>query len=240
MKATVRRSIAVPAALACLLVSATSARAATVWDGDAAGGTRVFGSVECAEPGSLVTAANPDGHGTVFRFTKPGGLVRCESRGISVGGTRYAFTPGSTYWLGWESQLSTVSGDFVVWQWKSYPDAAQNYPLIMTVKDGSIRLFHVGTDATWRLIWSAPVSAGAWNRFALGIHTSASAASGWVELSFNGTRQTFAGGGTRYAARTWDSANEPKWGIYDRDTPQSDAVNRLDRLRVGTAYADVG
>jgi hypothetical protein len=240
MRATVRRFTAVPAALACLLVSATSARAATVWDGDAARGAGVFGSVECAEPGSLVTAANQEGHGTIFRFTKPGGLVRCESRGISVGGTRHAFAPGSTYWLGWESQLSTVSGDFVVWQWKSYPNAAQNYPLIMTVKDGSVRLFHVSTDATWHLIWSAPVAAGAWNRFALGIHTSASAESGWVELSFNGTRQTFTGGGTRYAARTWDSANEPKWGVYDRDTPQSDVVNRLDRLRVGTTYADVG
>ncbi|WP_395570312.1 heparin lyase I family protein [Streptomyces sp. BK79] len=240
MRATVRRSTALLAGLACFLTPATSARAAIVWDGDAARGTGVFGSVECAEPGSLVTAANQDGHGTIFRFTKPSGLVRCESRGISVGGTRYAFAPGSTYWLGWESQLSTVSGDFVVWQWKSYPNAAQNYPLIMTVKDGSVRLFHVSTDAAWHLIWSAPVSAGAWNRFALGVHTSASAGSGWVELFFNGTRQTFADGGTRYAARTWDSANEPKWGVYDRDTPQSAAVNRLDRLRVGTAYSDVG
>ncbi|MFJ4840084.1 heparin lyase I family protein [Streptomyces sp. NPDC088746] len=240
MTATARRTTAVLAGLACFLAPATPARAATVWDGDAARGAGVFGSVECDEPGSLVTAANQDGHGTVFRFTKPGGLIRCESRGIAVGGTRYAFAPGSTYWLGWESQLSTVSGDFVVWQWKSYPNAEQNYPLIMTVKDGSVRLFHVGTDATWHLIWSAPVSAGAWNRFALGIHTSASAGSGWVELSFNGTRQTFTGGGPRYAARTWDSANEPKWGVYDRDTPQSDVVNRLDRLRVGTTYADVG
>ncbi|MFJ4624525.1 heparin lyase I family protein [Streptomyces sp. NPDC088812] len=236
-----RRSapVVVAVALAWSAALAPSAHAATVWDGDAAQGTGVFGSVECAEPGSLVTAANPDGHGTIFRYTKPSGLIRCESRGLSVDGARYTFAADSTYWLGWESQLSTVSGDFVVWQWKSYPNADQNYPLIMTVKDGAVRLFHVGTDAAWNLIWSAPVAAGAWHRFALGVHTSASASSGWVELYFDGTAQTFTDGGTRFTGRTWDSANEPKWGAYDRDTPESDVVHRVDGLRMGTTHADV-
>ncbi|MGP2440316.1 heparin lyase I family protein [Streptomyces sp. JW3] len=239
MSARTRRAAALLTGLLCLAVPATPAHAATLWDGDAAGGTGVFGSVECEAPGSLVTAANQDGHGTIFRYTKPSGLIRCESRGIAVGGTRYAFAPDATYWLGWESQLSTVTGDFVVWQWKSYPNAQQNYPLIMTVKNGSTRLFHVDTAATWHLIWSAPVAAGQWRRYALGIHTSASAAAGWVELYADGVPQTFADGSTRYAARTWDSANEPKWGVYDRDTPESDAVHRIDGLRVDTAYPDV-
>ncbi|MFD5625236.1 MULTISPECIES: heparin lyase I family protein [unclassified Streptomyces] len=240
MRARTRRRAALVAALAWLTSPATPAHAATIWDGDAGQGIGVFGSVECDSPGSLVTAANPDGHGTIFRYTKPSGLIRCENRGVKVDGTRYAFAPDTTYWLGWESQLSSVSGDFVVWQWKSYPNAQQNYPLIMTVKDGSVRLFQVGTDAAWNLIWSAPVAAGEWHRYALGIHTSASASSGWVELYADGARQTFTDGATRHPARTWDSANEPKWGVYDRDTPQNAVVNRIDRLRVGTSYADVG
>ncbi|MFH9468838.1 heparin lyase I family protein [Streptomyces clavifer] len=231
---------ALAAAAAWTLLSPASAQAAGIWDGDASKGTGVFGSVECPAPGSLITAAGDSAHGTIFRYTKPGGDIRCESRGISVNGSsRHAFSDDSTYYLGWESQLSSVSGDFVVWQWKSYPNAQQNYPLIMTVKDGSVRLFHVTTGGDWTLLWSGPVAAGEWNAFAIGIHTSGSDSSGWVELYFNGGKQTLADSGTRYTCRTWDSANEPKWGVYDRDDGSTTLTHRIDGLRMGTSYADV-
>ncbi|MFC8596701.1 heparin lyase I family protein [Streptomyces atroolivaceus] len=231
---------ALAAAVAWPLLSTASAQAAGIWDGDASKGTNVFGNVECPAPGSLITAASGTPHGTVFRYTKPGGDIRCESRGVSVNGSsRYAFAAGSTYYLGWESQLSSVSGDFVVWQWKSYPNAQQNYPLIMTIKDGSARLFHVTTGGDWQMLWSEPVTAGDWNAFAVGIRTSGTASSGWVELYFNGTKQTLADGSTRYACRTWDSANEPKWGVYDRDDGSTTLINRVDSLKMGTSYADV-
>ncbi|NGO78380.1 hypothetical protein G6045_22350 [Streptomyces sp. YC504] len=226
---------------AWLLLAASPAHASVIWDGDAARGTDVFPSLECPSPSSVITADSSTGHGTVFRYTKAAGDIRCESRGVSVGGSRYAFADGGTYYFDWESQLSTVSGDFVVWQWKSYPNADQNYPVIMTVKDGAIRLFHVPPGSTsWTLLWSAPVQAGAWNRYAVGIHAGSSASSGWVELYFNGVPQTLTGGGTRYAARTWDSANEPKWGAYDRDDGSTEIINRVDSLKLGTSYADVG
>jgi hypothetical protein len=227
-------------AAAWIVLTSHPAQAALLWDGDAANGTGVFGSLECADPGGIEAVSSTSGHGTIFRYTKPAGSIRCESRGISVAGSRYSFADDSTYYFGWESQPSTVSGDFVVWQWKSYPNADQNYPLIMTIKDGAVRLFYVAPGAgSWTLLWSQTIAAGDWNRYTIGIHTSSSESSGWVELYFNGAQQTLAGGTTRYTGRTWDSANEPKWGAYDSDDGSTEIVNRIDSLRMGTSYADV-
>ncbi len=229
-----RYPAAVAAATLLALAVIPAARADIFWNGDASGGTAVFGNLDCAGPGSVITAAGSTGHGTIFRFTKPAGDIRCESRGIRVDGDRYAFEPDADYWFGWQSQLSTVSGDFVVWQWKSYPNAEQNYPLIMTVKDGSVRFFYVAPDATgWTLLWSTPIRAGEWNSFAVGVHTSASATAGWAELYFNGVEQV------RVTGRTWDSANEPKWGVYDRDDGSTEVINRIDSLRSGTSFSDL-
>ncbi|MFJ8820759.1 hypothetical protein ACIREE_03140 [Streptomyces sp. NPDC102467] len=234
--------VAAAAAAALLLINTGTAQAAAVWDGDATHGTGVFGSVECDSPGSLVTAAQTDGHGTVFRYTKAVGVYRCESRGIDVGGSRYTFANDHTYWLGWEQKFSVVPGsgsDFVPWQWKSYPNSSQNYPLLMTVGSGVLKLVYVAPGASWKTIWSTPVTAFDWNQVALGIHTSDSASDGWVELYYNGVQQKFTDGTTRAEGRTWDSANEPKWGAYDRDNTTTEIVNRVDSLKVGTAYGDV-
>ncbi|MDQ1013004.1 hypothetical protein QFZ82_007489 [Streptomyces sp. V4I23] len=234
-------SAAATAAATALLFS-SSAQAAVVWDGDASQGTTVFGNVECESPGSLVTVAQDDGHGTVFRYTKSVGTYRCESRGVRVDGSRYAFADNETYWFGWEQKFSVVptSTDWVPWQWKSYPDAEQNYPLLMTVGNGKVNLVYVGPNgASWRYIWSKSVEAWDWNRVAIGIHTSGSASSGWVELYYNGAKQTFTNGSTRFTGRTWDSANEPKWGAYDRGNTTTEIVNRVDSLKFGTTYGDV-
>ncbi|MGF6835120.1 hypothetical protein QF015_003315 [Paenarthrobacter sp. TE4293] len=219
------------------------ASAATIWDGDASQGTGVFRGTECEDPGTLTTPTQTDGHGTVFRFAKGSTEWRCEGRGIRVGANPYTFVENSTYYLGWESKLDQVSlpggGDFVVFQWKSYPDADQNYPVLMTVANGNVRLHYVAPGGTWQQIWSKPIAAFDWHKFALGIHTSTSATDGWIELWFDGVKQTFSNGQQRFVGRTWDSANEPKWGVYDRDNVTDQIVNRVDSLRVGTTYADV-
>ncbi|MGS2620116.1 heparin lyase I family protein [Micromonospora sp. LZ34] len=240
-----KRSIGIAAAAATLMVAATStpAHAYVIWDGDASQGTGVFGNIECPSPGSVVTEAQTDGHGTVFRYTKGASEWRCESRNIRVGGSRYTFQNNSTYYLGWESKLDRVSlpggGDFVVFQWKSYPDGTQTYPLLMTVKDGRVRLHYVAPGNSWHGIWSGSVAANDWHRFVLGIHTSDSTTGGWVELWFDGVKQTFSNGSQRYTGRMWDSANEPKWGVYDRYNETDKIINRIDSLKIGTAYADV-
>ena len=44
----------------------------------------------------------------VWRFHKPSGDRRCESRGIRVGGSKYTFRNGTTVYLGWRSKLSSA------------------------------------------------------------------------------------------------------------------------------------
>ncbi|GAA1926734.1 hypothetical protein [Streptantibioticus ferralitis] len=52
-----------------------------------------------------------------------------------------------------------------------------------------------------------------------------------------GRRQTFGNGSTRYACRTWDVGDDPKWGGYGA---QTDAVtNHVTVQKTGTSYADV-
>ncbi|MBY8883883.1 polysaccharide lyase [Streptomyces sp. PTM05] len=229
------------AAVAVLAANTWSAEASEVWNGDASQGTKVFGNLDCASPGSVTPVAGTDGHGTVFRYTKAVGVYRCESRGIRVDGSRYQFADSHTYWFGWQQRFAVVptGSDWVPWQWKSYPDAEQDYPLLMTVSDGKLNLVYVGPGQGWKYIWSKPVTAYDWNRVAIGIHTSSSASAGSVELYYNGVRQTFTNGSTNYTGRTWDSANEPKWGVYDRGDTTHLLTNWVDGLKLGTTYADV-
>jgi hypothetical protein len=83
------------------------------------------------------------------------------------------------------------------------------------------------------------VPAWRWDRIVLGIHTSDSASGGWVDLWCNRSRQAFSNGTTRFTGRTWNTYNDPKWGVYDRDTPGHAATNRIDAPKVGTTYDDV-
>ncbi|NGN70148.1 hypothetical protein G5C51_40465 [Streptomyces sp. A7024] len=235
--------LAATAATAAWLLTTTQAHAALLWTGDPAKGLAVFGNVECPSPGSLVTADQPDG-ATAYRYEKAVGSERCETRGIRVDGSQHKFAAGQTYWLGWESKVSTTTGldgDFSVFQWKSYPNGAQNYPLIMTVAQGKLVLHYSPPNGSgWTTIWSKPVAANDWHRFALGIHTSDSASGGWAELYVDGAKQTFSNGSTRFTGRTWDGYNDPKWGAYDRGNTTTEIVNRVRELRIGTSYGDVG
>ncbi|GGK10276.1 hypothetical protein GCM10010123_45300 [Pilimelia anulata] len=236
-------ALAAAAAAALVVVAApASADATLVWDGNPAQGTNVFGNVECASPGNLRTTPDADGRGTVFQYSKSVGVYRCESRGAKVNGSRYKFAADRTYWLGWEQKFSVVPGgtDWVPWQWKSYPNADQNYPVLMTVGKGRVSLVYVGPGgAKWQYVWSRAVRADEWHRVAIGIHTAKSASSGWIELYYDGVKQNFANGSARLTGRTWDSANEPKWGAYDRGNTKTAITNRVGRLRIGTTYADV-
>ncbi|WP_143059830.1 hypothetical protein [Streptomyces melanosporofaciens] len=52
-----------------------------------------------------------------------------------------------------------------------------------------------------------------------------------------GPQQKFSDGTTRWACRTFDSSNDPKWGVYGAEN--SRVVNYIDDLKVGTTRGDV-
>ncbi|MFI1397357.1 hypothetical protein [Streptomyces sp. NPDC020681] len=238
MKKRVGLAGTVVAGVAAMTLFAGQAQASVIWDGDASKGTGVFAHVgsNCASPGSL-TAVNDSSRGAVWRYRKPGGLNRCESRGIANGGTDYAFTNGRTYYLGWTSKLSSTVDNNAVFQWKSYGDFSQNWPVVLKMISGRLTMIQRQPDGTVHTIWSKAVSANSWNHIVVGLHLSDQTKGGWVELWFNGSKQTFNSGTQRWQCRTWDSENHPKWGVYGA---QANAVDHyVDALKVGTAYGDV-
>ncbi|NGN70149.1 hypothetical protein G5C51_40470 [Streptomyces sp. A7024] len=225
-------------AIACSLglIYASPASASIIWNGDAAGGTGVFSSILCDSPGSVTAQDNNDGRGQVFKFNKPLGLERCEAHGISVGGSRYTFKNNSTYYLGWDTSTNTPDAA-TIFQWKSYGTGdqhQQNYPVLMKVEGGQLKLFYIAPGEDWQLKWSTPVETSTYKRIVLGIHTSSDASSGWVEAYYNGTKVA------EFSGRTWDDlGNDIRWGTYGAEVQDKRVINWIDDLKVGTTYGDV-
>jgi hypothetical protein len=209
-----------------------------IWTGDAGRGSvgGTFGIDNCDSPGTIATTTDPT-RGSVWRFTKPAGDNRCEAHGIKVGGAMYHFTDNATYYLEWSTRLSSTVDNNAIFQWKSYGNHIQNYPVVLKVLNGKLTVLNRQPGDQNYYPWSAPVRVGTWTHVVLGIHTSDALTGGWIELYVNGAQQKFSNGTTRWPCRTWDSSNDPKWGVYGaQDTT---VVNDVDDLRVGTAYSDV-
>jgi len=232
---------ALGAAFLIVLVAATPANAAVIWNGDAGLGRDVLGGTggdgNCGT--GSITAVDEPGHGLVWRFHKPARSNRCEVHGIRVGGSMYKFQENATYYLGWSSRLTSTVNNNAVFQWKSYGRHRVNFPVWLKMVDGRLTLFQRQLGPRESRIWSTPVRENTWNHIVLGIHTSNADRGGWVELYFNGVQQTFTDGTRRYACRTWDAPgyNDPKWGIYG--ARGKDISNFVDDLKIGTTYADV-
>jgi len=229
---------ALGAALSVLL-TAGPANAALIWDGDAGRGRDVLGGSggdgNCGT--GRITAVEEPGRGKVWRFHKPADSNRCEIHGVKVGGSTYKFKNDSTYYLGWSSRLTSTANNNAVFQWKSYGSHIQNFPVVLKMIGGRLTMLQRQPESREALIWSQPVRDNTWNHIVLGIHTSDKLRGGWVEIYFNGVQQTFTNGSTRYACRTWDSTNDPKWGVYG--ARRTDISNYVDDLKIGTTLADV-
>jgi Ca2+-binding RTX toxin-like protein len=215
------------------------AEASLIWDGDAASplSTDVFGNLNCDAPGSIVPDNDPT-FGTVWRYSKPAPSNRCENHGIRVDGSRFVFQEDNTYYLGWRSKLSSTVNNNASFQWKSYGNHIQNYPVLLKMINGNLSLmYRAPGEPCCRTIWAAPISPDTWNSHVLGLHLSSVATDGWIEFWFNGVQQTLAGGVLRYPGRTLDDINEPKWGIYGASA--TDVTNFVHGVKVGTTYEDV-
>lgn len=230
--------VGLAALVACIAVPAAPAHANVIWTGDASRGSvsATFGTPNCDSPGTIAATTDP-AHGPVWRFTKPSGDNRCEAHGIKVGGAMYHFTNNATYYLGWSTRLSSTVDNNAIFQWKSYGDHIQNFPVVLKVLHGRLTILNRQPGNEDHYPWSGPVGVGSWTHVVLGIHTSDALQGGWLELYVNGAPQKFSNGATRWPCRTWDSSNDPKWGVYGAEG--TSVVNDVDDLRIGTAYPDV-
>ncbi|WP_409235100.1 heparin lyase I family protein [Streptomyces sp. PA5.6] len=207
-----------------------------LWDGDASRGLGVFGTTLCDAPGSVTVDNWGTARGDFFKFNKPIGVPRCEAHNVRTASGEYAFRDGRTYWFGWDSMTKTGEAQ-TVFQWKSNgtnDQHSQNYPVIMKVEDGRLKVWYVAPGEEWIAIGSAPWSAGAWHSVQLGITTS-SGSSGKLSAYLDGEEIA-----SRTGARTWDDlGNKPRWGTYWGTDASTAAINWIDGLAMGESRADV-
>jgi hypothetical protein len=228
------------AVVAGATVLAQAAGASVIWDGDASRGTGVFKSLSSAGncgTGSVTAVSDPV-HGRIWRYHKPAGSNRCENHGIAVNGSGYAFRNNTLYYIGWRNRLSTAANNNANFQWKSYGNHIQNWPVVLKMVNGRLTMLQRQPGNQVSTIWSRPVSANTWNTYVLALRLSDQTRGGYIEFWFNGVKQTFSNGSQRYACRLFDGGHVcPKWGIYGGSGTAM--TNFVDALRVGTTYADV-
>jgi hypothetical protein len=213
-----------------------------IWTGDVQyGAAAEFYNVGSGnvETGASISSYNDATRGTVWRFHKPVGSNRCENHGIKNGSSKITFQNNTTYYFGWWTKLTNNSDNNAIFQWKSYDEHSQNFPLTLKLRGGKLVLQYTAPGVVSTIIWESAFNANTWYKIALGIRVDNGNNEGWVELWYNGTKQTFKNGSQRYYGRTLDDGghNCPKWGIYGRS--DLSITNYMDDLKMGTAYSDV-
>ena len=231
-------------AAAALFLTAGSAGATVIWDGDASKGTGVFkaiGTGNCiGEGSSSLTAVNDSTQGRVWRYLKPADSNRCENHGVKNGSTAVVFGNGKLYYLGWRSKITTTANNNANFQWKSYGTGhQQNFPLVLKMISSQMNLMYTHPGGANTFLWRRSISKDAWNHYVLAVNVNSNASVGYVELWFNGAKQSFLTGGQRYNGRTFDTGlhNCPKWGVYGGSG--TSMTNYVDGLKIGTTYGDV-
>jgi hypothetical protein len=206
-------------------------------NGDASLGSAAVWKAINVEQTGTVTVVNDETGTPVWKFLKPAGSHRAEGHG-SVG---FSAPEGTNFYVGWQSKIyipQTLETE-AIWQWKSYPTAGAlaNHPLMLRTKNGNIELQYFDANHTAFVLWSTPLVTSTWTDFTFRINASYSATTGYVELWYNGVKQTLSGGSQRYYCRTLDSDYcDPKWGVYGGDASQ--ATHFAKRIRIASSYAE--
>ncbi|MBZ4190440.1 heparin lyase I family protein [Niabella beijingensis] len=208
-----------------------------LFNGDASqGSSNVWKDINIEGSGT-VTAINDETATLCWKFLKPAGSHRTEGHGAK----NYQAADGDEIYIGWTSKLympSALKTD-AVFQWKSYPTGTTaNHPIMLRTKSGNLELQYFDINHVAAVPWSVSLSTATWQKFVLRMKLSYSAATGYIELWYNGIKQTFSNGSQRYYCRTMDADYcDPKWGVYGGDEEQ--ATHIVKGIRIGTSYADV-
>jgi hypothetical protein len=228
-----------------------AAAADVLWEAATSRGTGVFEGLE-RFPGTIDVASDPLGrYGRVYRYhiwDLATGKERCESRGTRrPDGSNLRLTRGGTYTIGWRAMwnpLPTPAGRWVaLFQMHAYGQPGMGAPLVLrTLGDGRLYLQN-DVHGSNQHIWHTTLRKNTWQTFVLRVFLDPSPSRGWVELWYNGVRQTFYNGQQRfYCATHEDEAgtyNRLKWGIYRTGPVSGDGFAYMSRARIGTTYADV-
>ncbi|KAJ5813240.1 Concanavalin A-like lectin/glucanase subgroup [Penicillium robsamsonii] len=164
------------------------------------------------------------------------GDIRAEYHSLSK-----KLASDQTYYIGYQFSLAEIEESLMVWQFKEYAanNAAAggaNIPLGLEFKGGQIHLqYQSSFTAKREHQWSQTLETNTVYSFGIVINT---ASPGWVELYFDGKKQTFSTSGTtRLAANTFPGRTEPKFGAYRGEAVGIDTY--VYRVQIGTSLSDI-
>jgi hypothetical protein len=251
-----RASLKSVGVLACVVLASSlvsSTRASVLWSADTSRGTAVFSSLE-KSPGNITVTNDPLGSfGQVYRYDtwddSAYSKERCESKGTVTPSGAFHLQLNTEYYIGWREMWNPMPIDpgwVALFQMHGYGPSGQGAPLVLrcTNGDGTVGLQN-NVNGTNIDFWKTPFRTGIWNNFVLHLFLSTDATKGWVELWYNGVRQTFTDGSTRFICPLWDekpgSSVELKWGVYRSGAMngKGNASTFLSGAKIGTTFADV-
>jgi len=238
------------AGLMLMLVAGSSAHAQILWEGDWRLGARAFEGIELS-PGNFEVVTDPD-FGPVFHLStwdRPDHLKsRAETRGSrNDDGSNFRMEEGGEYYLGWASYWDPLPNPPGRWcamfQIHGYRINGGTPFVFRTVGDGMLHLQYCPNEGGGcSHIWSVPLVRAQWNRFVVHAKlTRSEADGGFIELWYNGAKQTFITGETIYPASLFQNDYIlTKWGVYrggGADIGPADAL--LFRPRIGLTFDNV-
>ncbi|MGW1836092.1 heparin lyase I family protein [Streptomyces sp. BBFR2] len=184
-----------------------------LWTPDIEAGPSAFPGIQCSG-GSFGVVSDP-AKGKVWRARQPGGQERCEAVGPDL-------EPGSVFSLSWSSRTDIRdSKNRYIFQLKCSPSSGTaNHPVELDATRDRVRLQAWTHDHTAVPLWTAPVKNGTWHSYTLKLREGRT--DGTLELWFDGVKQKFADGSTRYTGTTYDGTRDYlKWGSYHPSTGDS-------------------
>ena len=245
-------------AMVLALLLCHSAKATLFWEADTSQGTSVFEGIEEA-PGTVSVASDPLGQfGSVYKYYLPDepsgfGKERCESRGTRVNGSNFRMDYNHEYYIGWRGMWNPMPHDtgwIALFQMHGYGVTGQGAPLTLRVQDGDNNLYLQnaanGVDTNF---WHTTLKLNTWQGFVVHVFLSTNKTQGFIELWYNGVKQTFNNGQQRWYGPTWDnvdgkwqdSYNLVKWGVYRSGVlnGHGSATGYMSEGRIGDSFADV-
>ncbi|MBW1296209.1 T9SS type A sorting domain-containing protein [Aquimarina litoralis] len=214
---------------------------------------------------SFASTVNDSEYGKVWRIRKPIGQKRGEFARTTGTINNYEPEEGDLVYYGWRWKIEStpdITSGIAVWQWKT--DAGgqnntQNYPLNMGYGNGRLSFSAWGPCyPNWNscsgsiskrktTLWSKSIPENTWVSFVVGIKMSRNDEIGYVELWYNGQKQTLSNAdfqdyqvdissdGKRAYHKTFDGkVVYPKWGSYNSNACNYNTTTYYDEMRIAT------
>jgi Polysaccharide lyase len=214
-----------------------SSRAGLIWYADPELGNAAFKKVEM-DSGCTITIVDDPVYGKVRKFNRPPGTNRCEAHGAAG----FASREGDLIFMGMRYKIVAPMNLTVtsIMQWKTYDTPGHpntmNYPVLLRPNSGRLV---VETQKPGSDTWYVPTPLDTWFTIVLAINESYDQKIGYIELWYNGERQTFNNGEMRFYCQTLDGGYiDPKWGMYGTNSsPKPQSATFLADLRIASDYA---